>query len=191
MEISDRESEWTRLETAMRACTACDLAQGRTNVVPGRGSRTARILFVGEGPGEQEDRQGLPFVGAAGKLLDLALEALMYHPDDYYIANIVKCHPPGNREPTDEEAATCMPYLRAQFKLLDPKIMVCLGATAAKNIIGKDVKITSARGRWVERKGLLIMPTFHPAALLRDEGKKMQFYLDLKEVKNKLESLDE
>lgn len=191
MEKPNPEINWSNLESAMQSCNACVLARGRKNVVPGRGSLKARVLFVGEGPGEQEDLQGIPFVGAAGKLLDLALEALLFNPDDYYIANIVKCRPPANREPTDEEATACMPFLRAQFKLIDPKIMVCLGATAAKNIISKDIKITAARGRWVERKGLLIMPTFHPAALLRDDGKKMQFYLDLKEVKNKLENLDE
>jgi uracil-DNA glycosylase family 4 len=186
MESDVLENEWHKLETALNDCTRCGLSQSRTNVVLGRGNRTARVMFVGEGPGEQEDLQGSPFVGPAGKLLDLALDALQYEEDDYYIANIVKCRPPGNREPSEEEAAQCMPFLRQQFKLAGPKILVCLGATAAKNIIDKDIRITSARGRWVERKGLWIMPTFHPAALLRDEGKKMQFYIDLKEVRRKM-----
>lgn len=186
MEINTFENEWQKLEASLKGCTQCGLARSRTNVVSGRGSITAPVLFVGEGPGEQEDLQGLPFVGPAGKLLNLVLDALMFREGDFYIANIVKCRPPGNREPSDEETAACMPFLRTQFKLLNPKILVCLGATAAKNIIDKGIKITSARGRWIERKDLWIMPTFHPAALLRDEGKKIQFYMDLKEVRRKM-----
>jgi len=186
MEIDAVEIEWQKLDADLKGCSLCCLAQNRTHVVPGRGCRTAPVLFAGEGPGEQEDLQGLPFVGPAGKLLDLALDALGFGDGDYYIANIVKCRPPGNREPSDEEAAACMPFLRAQFKLINPKILVCLGATAAKNIIGKDIRITAARGKWIERKGLWIMPTFHPAALLRDDAKKIPFYMDLKEVRNKM-----
>src|SRR5512137_267272 len=156
MENNGLESEWQKLETNLNACTQCGLSKTRTNVVIGRGSRTAPVMFVGEGPGEQEDLQGSPFVGAAGKLLDLALDALTFREGEYYIANIVKCRPPGNREPAEDEAAACIPFLRQQFKLLNPKILVCLGATAAKNIIGKEIRITAARGRWVERKGLFI-----------------------------------
>jgi DNA polymerase len=146
-------------------------------------------MLIGEGPGEQEDLQGLPFVGSAGKLLDLLLDALPIRKGDYYIANIVKCRPPGNRVPLEEEAEKCLPFLRNQVSLIRPKIIVCLGATAMKYIIDRNAKITQIRGQWVERKGFWIMPTFHPAALLRDESKKVLMWEDFKKVKQKLEEL--
>jgi len=157
--------------------------------VVGRGNIHAPVLLVGEGPGRQEDLEGLPFVGAAGKLLDLLLESLMFREEDYYIANIVKCRPPGNRAPFDEEAQKCLKFLRDQFRLIEPKIIVCLGATAAKYIVDKDIKISEARGQWVEKKGYWIMPTFHPAALLRDPSKKGPMFMDFKKVKQKLDVL--
>lgn len=177
--------DWEQLKTACSSCFACELSRTRTNIVIGRGNINAPILFVGEGPGEQEDLQGLPFVGPAGQLLDLLLEALMFKQEDYYIANVVKCRPPNNRVPNDEETEKCLPFLRNQFSLIRPKIIVCLGSTAAKNIISKDIKITQIRGQWIERKGLLIMPTFHPAALLRDQSKKVILFRDIKEVREK------
>jgi DNA polymerase len=150
-------------------------------------------MFVGEGPGEQEDLQGKPFVGPAGQLLDLLLEALMFDADDYYIANIVKCRPPGNRVPTDEEANKCLDYLRNQVYLIKPQIIVCLGATAMKYIVDKNARITQIRGQWIERKmekkECWIMPTFHPAALLRDESKKLLMWDDLKKVKLKFDEI--
>jgi DNA polymerase len=150
-------------------------------------------MFVGEGPGEQEDLQGKPFVGPAGQLLDLLLEALMFDVDDYYIANIVKCRPPGNRVPTDEEANKCLDYLRNQVYLIKPQIIVCLGATAMKYIVDKNARITQIRGQWIERKmekkECWIMPTFHPAALLRDESKKLLMWDDLKKVKLKFDEI--
>jgi len=182
-------AEWQRLVAEIGACQACGLCQSRTNAVVGRGCARADVLFIGEGPGENEDLQGLPFVGKAGRLLDLALEGLSYPADSYYIANIVKCRPPSNRQPTDEEAAACLPFLRRQLVLIQPKLLVCLGATALKHILGKEYRITRDRGRWVERKGWRILATFHPAALLRDPSKKEPMWLDMKEVRRALAEL--
>lgn len=178
--------DWDQLNLTCSNCQACELGRTRTNIVVGRGNVNAPILFVGEGPGEQEDKQGLPFVGAAGQLLDNLLEALMFKSDEYYIANVVKCRPPNNRVPTDEEAERCIPYLRNQVALIRPQIIVCLGSTAARYVISKDIKITQLRGQWIERKGYWIMPTFHPAALLRDQSKKCLLFRDIKEVRRKL-----
>jgi len=180
---------WEQLIKDCSDCNRCNLGRTRSNIVIERGSRNAPLMFVGEGPGEQEDLQGKPFVGPAGKLLDLLLDALMFKKDEYYIANIVKCRPPGNRVPLDEEAEKCLPFLRNQVLLVKPQIIVCLGSTAMKYIIDRDARITKIRGQWIERKGFWIMPTFHPAALLRDESKKVLMWEDIKKVKNKLESL--
>lgn len=177
---------WEQLLNECKNCKRCGLGFSRTNIVIGRGSINAPLMLIGEGPGEQEDKQGLPFVGSAGKLLDLLLDALMIKESDYYIANIVKCRPPGNRVPTDDESEKCLPFLRAQVKLIKPKIIVCLGATAMKYIIDRKAMITRIRGQWIERKGYLIMPTFHPAALLRDPSKKMLMFEDFKKVKEML-----
>lgn len=181
--------DWEELTRQCSGCKNCNLGDNRTNIVIGRGNRNAPLMFIGEGPGEQEDLQGLPFVGPAGKLLDLLLDALMIGSDDYYIANIVKCRPPKNRVPLDEEAEKCLPYLRNQVALIKPKIIVCLGATAMKYIIDKEARITQIRGQWIERKGYWIMPTFHPAALLRDDSKKVLMWEDFKKVKEKLEEV--
>jgi uracil-DNA glycosylase family 4 len=181
--------DWEELHIECNNCRRCGLASTRTNVVIGKGNRNAPVMLIGEGPGEQEDIQGLPFVGAAGILLDLLLSALMFKEEDYYIANIVKCRPPKNRIPLDEEAEQCMPFLRRQVSLIKPTIIVCMGATALRYIIDKDAKITQVRGQWVERKGCWLMPTFHPAALLRDESKKIPMFEDFKKVREKLELL--
>lgn len=180
---------WDQLNMVCKGCQSCELGKGRTNIVVGRGNIKAPVMFIGEGPGEQEDLQGQPFVGPAGQLLDVLLDALLFKADDYYIANIVKCRPPNNRVPNDEEAEKCLPYLRNQVALIRPKIIVCLGSTAAKYVISKDIKITRIRGQWIEQKGYLIMPTFHPAALLRDASKKTLLFKDIKEVKIKLNSI--
>lgn len=176
---------------ACQNCTKCELAKTRTHVVIGRGNNNgAPVMLIGEGPGEQEDLTGLPFVGRAGKLLDHLLNALMFKPEDYYICNIVKCRPPNNREPTREEAEACLPFLRFQVKYIKPQIIVCLGATALKYIVGGDARITKARGNWVDRPGFFrIMPTYHPAAVLRDPSKKEELYLDMKKVKEYLDSI--
>ena len=178
---------WEELEDACKNCKKCKLSMNRTNVVIDDGNKNAKVMFIGEGPGADEDEQGIPFVGKAGKLMNMALEGLGINREELYIANVVKCRPPGNRNPEDDEATACLDYLRSQVMLVKPKIIVLLGNVALKNILGKEFGITSARGKWVERKGILYMPTFHPAALLRDESKKIDFWNDLKEVKRKSE----
>lgn len=182
---------WEELMSACSSCKKCVLGNTRNNIVVGRGNVNAPMMLVGEGPGEQEDKQGKPFVGPAGHLLDLLLDALMFEKEDYYIANVVKCRPPGNRVPTEGEAESCLPFLRNQVALVRPKIIVCMGSTAMKYIIDKNAKITQIRGQWVERKGYWIMPTFHPAALLRDESKKVLMWEDLKKVRDKFNDIME
>lgn len=182
---------WEELMSACSSCKKCVLGNTRNNIVVGRGNVNAPMMLVGEGPGEQEDKQGKPFVGPAGHLLDLLLDALMFKKEDYYIANVVKCRPPGNRVPTEGEAESCLPFLRNQVALVRPKIIVCMGSTAMKYIIDKNAKITQIRGQWVERKGYWIMPTFHPAALLRDESKKVLMWEDLKKVRDKFNDIVE
>lgn len=181
--------EWNELATACSNCNRCVLGAGRTHVVIGRGNVKAPMMLIGEGPGEQEDIQGLPFVGPAGRLLDALLQAHGIKEDMYYIANVVKCRPPSNRTPVDEEAEACLPYLRNQVYLVKPKIIVCLGATAMRYIIDKQSKISQIRGQWIERKGYWIMPTFHPAALLRDESKKTLMWEDFKKIKQRLDEI--
>lgn len=180
---------WEGLKSEIEKCKRCNLCNTRMNVVIGRGNEKAPLMIVGEGPGEQEDKYGVPFVGPAGKLLDLLLDALPLSKEDYYIANVVKCRPPGNRVPLDEEAELCLDFLRKQVLLVKPKIIVCLGSTAAKYIIEREAKITQIRGQWVEKKGYHIMPTFHPAALLRDESKKVLMWQDFKKVKQRLNEI--
>ena len=139
-------------------------------------------MLIGEGPGADEDAQGEPFVGKAGKLMNMAFQMLGINRENLYIANIVKCRPPQNRNPLEDEAKACLDYLRNQVILVKPKIIVLLGSVALKNILGQEYGITSSRGKWIEKKGILYMPTWHPAALLRDENKKIDFIKDLKEV---------
>jgi len=179
---------WEELEESIKNCKKCKLASNRTNIVFGVGNKNADLMFIGEGPGADEDRLGEPFVGRAGKLMNTAFDALGLKRDEVYIANIVKCRPPGNRNPEDDEAYACLDYLRNQVLLVQPKIIVLLGNVALKNILGKEYGITSSRGKWVEKKGIWYMPTWHPAALLRDENKKIDFINDLKLVLNKKET---
>lgn len=180
---------WEALEQACTHCTRCRLHETRTNVVIGRGNPRAPILFVGEGPGRQEDEQGLPFVGQAGMLLDHALAGLGLTQEEYYIANVVKCRPPENRTPLDDECKACLEFLRGQFALIQPKIVVCLGNVALVNLLSPDARITKVRGTWIDRRGVLFTATYHPAALLRDESKKLDFWQDLKAVRKKLDEL--
>ncbi len=180
---------WEALEQACLNCNRCRLHETRTNVVIGKGNLHAPILFVGEGPGRQEDEQGLPFVGQAGKLLDLALVGLGYTQENYYIANVVKCRPPENRTPFEDECKACLPFLRGQFALIQPKIVVCMGNVALTYLLSSEARITKIRGTWTERNGVLFTATYHPAALLRDESKKLDFWQDLKAVKQKLTEL--
>ncbi len=181
--------DWEELTDMCENCKMCRLSDTRKNVVIERGNRNAPLMFIGEGPGEQEDIQGRPFVGRAGKLLDLLLEALGIKEHQYYITNVVKCRPPGNRVPSEEEAQTCLPYLRNQVFLVRPQIIVCLGATAMKYIIDRNAQISKIRGCWIERKGYWLMPVFHPAALLRDESKKILMWEDFKKVKQRLDTI--
>ena len=182
-------NNWEELEESIKCCKKCKLCMGRTNIVFGTGNKQADIMFIGEGPGADEDSQGIPFVGKAGQLMNKAFEGLQIDREKVYIANVVKCRPPMNRVPNDEEAEACLDYLRNQVILVNPKIIVLLGSTALKNILGKEYGITSARGKWVEKKGIMYMPTWHPAALLRDEAKKIDFWKDLEEVMNKAKEL--
>ena len=177
---------WEDLEKSIINCKKCGLCENRTNIVFGQGNKNADVMFIGEGPGADEDIQGIPFVGKAGKLMDCALEGLGIDRSQIYIANIVKCRPPSNRNPEAEEAETCLNYLRNQVVLVKPKIIVLLGSIALKNILGKELSITTSRGKWIEKKGIEYLPTWHPAALLRDENKKLEFWKDLKSVKEKM-----
>ncbi len=177
---------WEDLEKSIINCSKCKLCTGRKNIVFGQGNKNADIMFIGEGPGADEDIEGQPFVGKAGKLMDMAFEGIGIKRDEVYIANIVKCRPPNNRVPEIDEAQACLNYLRNQVVLIKPKIIVLLGSTALKNILGAENSITASRGKWIQKKGIYYMPTWHPAALLRDENKKIEFWNDLKLVIDKL-----
>lgn len=182
-------NNWKELYSCCMKCSACPLSETRNSVVFGEGNMRADIMFIGEGPGGDEDMLGRPFVGKAGQLLEKGINALGWTRNDVYIGNVIKCRPPKNRTPYPEEVDACIGWIRNQTALIKPKIIVCLGATAAKAVISNDLRITSARGRWTEKNGVWIMPTFHPAALLRDDSKKKPFWDDLREVKRKSEEL--
>ena len=173
------------LKQSINNCQKCKLCKTRQNIVFGVGNPNTKIMFIGEGPGGDEDRLGEPFVGKAGQLMNKAFEILEIKREDIYIANIIKCRPPHNRDPEQDEINACMDYLRNQVMIIKPKIIVLLGRIALQNILGKEYKMTESRGKWVEKKGIMYMPTWHPAALLRDETKKIEFLRDLKEVVNK------
>lgn len=179
-------NSWEELEEGIKDCKKCKLNLARTNIVVGTGNRNADLMFIGEGPGADEDREGIPFVGKAGKLMDKAFIGLGIKREEVYIANVVKCRPPQNRNPEKDEADACMDYLRSQVMLVKPKVIVLLGSVALKNILGDSYGITAARGKWVEMGGIWYIPTWHPAALLRDETKKIDFWKDLKEAEAKL-----
>ena len=181
---------WEELESACAGCAACDLCRGRHNVVFGVGQRDADVMFIGEGPGEQEDLQGEPFVGAAGKLLDEMLCIIdLDRNKNCYIANIVKCRPPQNRDPAEEEQDACIGYLRQQVSLIRPKIIVCLGRIAAKRIIDPEYRITREHGVWVEKNGIWMTAIYHPSALLRDLGKRPETFRDLLSIREKCREL--
>ena len=176
---------WEALKQECMACHACALADTRTNVVFGVGAADAEILLIGEGPGQSEDEQGVPFVGRAGQLLDDMLEIIGLDRTKVYIANIVKCRPPQNRDPLNVEQDACIGYLRRQTALLRPKIIVCLGRIAAKAIIKEDFKITQEHGQWFQRGGVQMTAIYHPAALLRDVSKRPETFEDLKSIQAK------
>jgi uracil-DNA glycosylase family 4 len=168
-------------------CRRCVLCRGRANAVPGEGNAgSPDIMFIGEGPGADEDAQGRPFVGKAGQLLTKMIVAMGYAREDVFIANVVKCRPPDNRAPLPEEMETCLPYLRQQIGLVRPKVIIGLGATAIKGLLGKTAGITKLRGTWQEYGGIKLMPTFHPSYLLRDPSKKKVVWQDLQLVLKEL-----
>ena len=183
------EELWNNLISHCEACQKCQLGATRTNLVFGTGNRTADLLFVGEAPGQAEDEQGIPFVGAAGKLLDRYLYAVGIPRESVYIANILKCRPPNNRDPLPEEEDACIGYLREQVKLIQPKIIVCLGRISAMRLIKTDFRITKEHGKFVRKGGVLMTAVYHPAALLRDASKKEDMLLDMERIKEQLDLL--
>ena len=176
------------LEQEVKQCKKCKLCNTRQNVVFGVGNINTKIMFIGEGPGGDEDRLGEPFVGKAGQLMNKAFDIVGIKREEVYIANIVKCRPPHNRDPETDEINACMNYLRNQVMIIKPKMIVLLGRIALQNILGEEYKITASRGKWLEKKGIIYMPTWHPAALLRDENKKIDFIEDLKKVVERAEN---
>lgn len=174
------------------ACTRCGLCETRKNVVFGVGNPQSHVLFVGEGPGEQEDLRGEPFVGPAGKLLDDMLSIIdLDRKKNCYIANIVKCRPPGNRDPLETEQDACVGYLEQQIALIQPKVIVCLGRIAAMRLIRADYRITREHGQWVEKNGIWMTAIYHPSALLRDTAKRPETFTDLLSIRGKLQSLSQ
>ena len=178
--------DWDALYEECIHCQKCGLAETRTNVVFGEGARDAEVMFIGEGPGEQEDRTGRPFVGRAGQLLDDMLAMIDLKREKVFIGNMVKCRPPQNRDPLNIEQEACIGYLRNQVALLKPKIIVCLGRIAACRLIREDFKITKEHGKWEEKAGVYMTGIYHPAALLRDPYKKPDTFVDLKAIQEKI-----
>lgn len=179
-----------KLSDAVSSCHLCELAKTRSNTVFGEGNESAKLMFVGEGPGESEDKTGRPFVGKAGELLTKMIEnAIGIKRADVYIANIVKCRPPGNRVPTKDEAATCIAYLHKQIELINPQIIVALGATALNSLTKKEYPIMKIRGTVMEYDGVKLVPTFHPSFLLRNPSAKKEAYADMLLVKSLLDEL--
>lgn len=178
---------WEELKADCLTCQKCDLCETRTNVVFGDGVANAEVLFIGEGPGQNEDEQGLPFVGRSGALLDTYLRTIdLDRKKNIFIANTVKCRPPQNRDPRPEERAACLPWLREQFRLLQPKIVVCLGRIASQQIIRPDYSVTREHGQFEEKDGVLFMGTFHPAALLRNPNNKPVAFEDFVALRSKI-----
>lgn len=183
--------DWETLEKQCAACSCCGLRRTRTNLVFGDGNRKADIMFVGEGPGEQEDLQGIPFVGPAGKLLDDMLSIIDLDRTSCYIANVVKCRPPRNRDPEAEEQDACFNFLREQIELVHPKIIVCLGRIAAMRLIRPDFRITREHGMWFQGGEVWLTAIYHPSALLRDPSKRPETFDDLLEIRDRLAVLRE
>ena len=183
--------DWESLQAACMQCKRCELYQTRNNVVFGIGNENADIMFVGEGPGEQEDLKGEPFVGPAGQLLDDMLSIIGLGRHNCYIGNIVKCRPPQNRDPQQTEQEACIGWLRMQTKLLRPKIIVCLGRIAAMKLIKEDFKITREHGQWFEKGGIWFFAMYHPSALLRDVSKRPETFRDLKKLQAKAREISE
>lgn len=186
--ITKSEESFETIWAEVGDCTRCPLHQGRTNIVHTEGNRRARLMFVGEAPGADEDAQARPFVGRAGQLLTKIIESLGLKREDVLIGNVNRCRPPGNRPPTQEEAAMCKPYLLREIASVQPEVIVVLGNTAMRNLLETREGITKLRGRFQDFKGIKIMPTFHPAYLLRDPSKKRETWEDLKKVRDYLDT---
>ncbi len=180
---------WESLKSECSVCHACPLCQGRSNLVFGIGNEQADLMFIGEGPGEQEDLQGIPFVGPAGKLLDSMLEMIDLDRSQIYIANMVKCRPPHNRDPQRSEIDACRSWLQRQIELINPSLIVCLGRISAMSLIREDFRITREHGKWFEVNGRRILATFHPSALLRDPSRRPDAFMDLREIRKEYKAL--
>lgn len=187
--MENMSAEWQELMARCRDCRACPLGESRKNNVFGTGDVNASLMFVGEAPGEQEDNTGIPFVGAAGKLLDRYLYAVDLPRDKVYIANILKCRPPHNRDPEEGEQDACIGYLREQFRLIRPRVVVCLGRIAAMRLIRPDYRITREHGQWVQKGGVWMTAVYHPSALLRDLSKREDMLRDMWSIRQKLAEL--
>lgn len=188
-----REEELAEIASRIAGCRRCRLCETRTNTVPGEGNPYAGLLFVGEAPGHDEDVQGRPFVGKAGQLLDRMLASVNLDREKAYIANVIKCRPPNNRTPEPDEQTACIPFLRAQYSVIRPKIVVCLGATAARKLIDPNIRITRDRGQWTEKGGVWFLPTYHPSFLLRENSdqhrRKYEAWQDLLLLSDKLKTM--
>ena len=180
---------WESLKHDCKNCRACSLGETRHNLVFGDGNEQAEVMLIGEGPGEQEDLKGIPFVGPAGKLLDDMLEMIDLDRGKVYIANIVKCRPPRNRDPLNVEQEACRPWLNRQIVLVDPKIIVCLGRIAAMSLIREDFRITREHGQWFNVGARRIMATYHPSALLRDVDKRPEAFMDLRALRKEIKAV--
>ena len=180
---------WEEIERHVNSCTACSLCRTRKHPVMGQGDYKGKLMLVAEAPGGQEDLAGVPFVGPAGKVLDELLASVAIRREDIYITNILKCHPPGNRDPLEEEKEACMPYLKYETYLMKPQIIVCLGRVAAQRLIDPNYRITRQHGTWIERKGCFLTATYHPSALLRDPSKMEDGKRDFRAIKEKLQTL--
>ena len=181
--------EWNILKNECAGCTRCELCAERTNLVFGVGNERAEVMLIGEGPGEQEDLQGVPFVGPAGKLLDNMLEMIDLDRSKVYIANIVKCRPPHNRDPKIDEQLACREWLARQIGLVDPKLIVCLGRISACALINESFRITREHGRWFDVDGRRMMATYHPSALLRDVSKRPEAFSDLRSLRKEIKAV--
>lgn len=180
--------KWTDLENRCCNCKNCELYKTKKNTVFGKGAQSATVLFVGEAPGEQEDIQGIPFCGASGQLLDKYFASIDMKSDEYYVANILKCRPPYNRDPLPEEQEACIGFLREQLKLINPKIIVCLGRISAMKIIKPDFRITREHGKWFKKGRFYITAVYHPSMLLRDPSKREETMLDFLEIEKMIAS---
>jgi len=186
LKVKDKAEALEKLKAKVLKCKKCDLYKSRTNVVLGEGSPNAELMFVGEAPGKDEDLQGKPFVGRAGKLLGKIIEAMGLKREDVYIANILKDRPPDNRNPQEDEIKACIPYLKEQIKIIEPKVICALGTFAAQRLLGEETTISKLRGKFYVYEGIKLMPTYHPAYLLRNSKEKATVWSDMKLIMKEL-----